>query len=124
MGVRDMYHLLRPEFIGRDAFEAFCRTYGLLSDRPVNQSRTTDSRGVTRFENLTISLNLHRLNQLWVSDITYFEVDRKFFYLTFILDAFSRLIVGYSVSKRLFTEHTRSYLNIVFGDKNRDFGSG
>lgn len=106
MGVRDMYHLLRPEFIGRDAFEAFCRTYGLLSDRPVNQSRTTDSRGVTRFENLTISLNLHRLNQLWVSDITYFEVDRKFFYLTFILDAFSRLIVGYSVSKRLFTEHT------------------
>lgn len=106
MGVRDMYHLLRPEFIGRDAFEAFCRTYGLVSERPFNHHRTTDSRGVTRFENLTISLDLNRLNQLWVSDITYFEVDKRFYYLTFILDAFFRLIVGHSVSRRLFTEHT------------------
>jgi hypothetical protein len=106
MGVRDMYYLLRPECIGRDAFEAFCRGYGLVSERPVNYSRTTDSQGVIRFDNLTIGLKLSRINQLWVSDITYFEVNGKFYYLTFILDAYSRLIVGYSVSKRLFTEQT------------------
>jgi len=106
MGVRDMYYLLRPECIGRDAFEAFCRRYGLVSNRPVNYSRTTDSQGVIRFDNLTIGLKLSGINQLWVSDITYFEVCRKFYYLTFILDAYSRLIVGYSVSKRLFTEQT------------------
>lgn len=106
MGVRDMYYLLRPECIGRDAFEAFCRRYGLVYDRPVNYSRTTDSQGVIRFDNLTIGLKLSGINQLWVSDITYFEVYRKFYYLTFILDAYSRLIVGYSVSKRLFTEQT------------------
>lgn len=106
MGVRDMYYLLRPECIGRDAFEGFCRRYGLVSERPVNYSRTTDSQGVIRFDNLTVGLKLSGVNQLWVSDITYFEVYRKFYYLTFILDAYSRLIVGYSVSKRLFTEQT------------------
>jgi hypothetical protein len=106
MGVRDMYYLLRPECIGRDAFEAFCRGFGLVSERPVNYRRTTDSQGVVRFDNLTVGLKLSGINQLWVSDITYFEVNRKFYYLTFILDAYSRLIVGYSVSKRLFTEQT------------------
>lgn len=106
MGVRDMYYLLRPEFMGRDAFEEFCRGYGLVCERPVNYSRTTDSKGVIRFDNLTIGLKLSGINQLWVSDITYFEVNRKFYYLTFILDAYSRLILGYSVSKRLFTEQT------------------
>ena len=75
-------------------------------DVSVNYSRTTDSQGVIRFDNLTIGLKLSGINQLWVSDITYFEVYRKFYYLTFILDAYSRLIVGYSVSKRLFTEQT------------------
>lgn len=106
IGVRDMYYLLRPEFMGRDAFEEFCRGYGLVSERPVNYSRTTDSQGVIRFDNLTSGLKLSGINQLWVSDITYFEVSRKFYYLTFILDAYSRLILGYSVSKRLFTEQT------------------
>lgn len=106
MGVRDMYYLLRPECIGRDGFESFCKGYGLVSERPINYSRTTDSQGVIRFDNLTIGLVLSGVNQLWVSDITYFEVNRKFYYLTFILDAYSRLIVGYSVSKRLFTEQT------------------
>ena len=97
-----MYYLLRPGFMGRDAFGKFCRGYGFVSARPVNYSRTTDSQGVIRFDNLTIGLKLSGINQLWVSDITYFEVNRKFYYLTFILDAYSRLILGYSVSKRLF----------------------
>jgi putative transposase len=106
MGARDMYYLLHPEFIGRDAFEEFCRGHGLLSERPINYARTTNSQGVVRFDNLTVNLKLTRINQLWVSDITYFEVSGRFYYLTFILDAFSRLILGHSVSKRLFTEQT------------------
>jgi transposase InsO family protein len=34
------------------------------------------------------------------------EVNGKFYYLTFILDAYSRRIVGHKVSQRLFTEQT------------------
>lgn len=106
MGARDMYYLLQPEFIGRDAFERFCKLNGLMSKRTFNFRKTTDSLGVTRFDNQTIGLKLTCINQLWVSDITYYEVDGKFYYLTFILDAYSRVILGYSVAKRLFTEHT------------------
>lgn len=106
MGCRDMYYMLKPDFIGRDRFELFCKVHGLSSVRPVNRSKTTNSSGVIRFVNLTFDLTLTNMNQLWVSDITYFEVKGKFYYITFIMDAFSRRIIGHSTSRRLFTEQT------------------
>lgn len=106
MGVRDIYYMMKPEGIGRDRFEKICRELKLSSVRMRNPSRTTDSRGVSRFDNLLEGLSLTGVNQVWQSDITYFEVDGKFLYITFITDAFSRMIVGYSVSRRLFTEDT------------------
>jgi putative transposase len=106
MGVRDMYFKLNPCGIGRDAFEVFCKEEGLMSKRIKNYMRTTDSSGVIRFDNLTKNLKIVTLNQLWQSDITYFEVNKKFYYITFVLDAYSRRILGYSVSKRLTTEQT------------------
>ena len=106
MGCRDMYHKLRPNFIGRDGFERFCWCHGLTSERPINYRKTTNSNGVIRFDNLVQGLVIERINQVWVSDITYFELNRQFFYLTFIMDAFTRRILGHSTSQRLFTEHT------------------
>jgi putative transposase len=106
MSCRAMYYKLAPEEIGRDAFEALCRDLGFAVIRPVNYCRTTDSRGITRFDNLIKDLTINRVNQVWSSDITYFEIDGKFFYITFILDNYSRVIVGYSVSERLFTHAT------------------
>ena len=106
MGVRDIYYKMQPEGIGRDRFEDVCRETCLMACRRVNPCRTTDSTGVVRFPNLLEDFVVTEINQVWQSDITYFEVDGKFYYLTFILDAFSRRILGYSVSKRLFTEET------------------
>jgi putative transposase len=106
MGCRDMYYKLKPEIMGRDAFERFCKEEGLMSERPRNWRRTTDSTGVIRFDNLIVNLTIDRLNQVWQSDITYFEVDGKFYYITFIEDAFSRRIIGHYVSNRLYTEQT------------------
>jgi putative transposase len=106
IGCRDMYYMLRPGYIGRDRFERFCKENGLSSPRRHSQPRTTDSNGVIRFPNLSKGWAVTGLNQLWVSDITYFDLKGTFYYLTFIIDAFSRRIVGYSVSRRLFTEQT------------------
>ena len=106
MGVRDIYYMMRPEGIGRDRFERYCHELGFSSVRAVNPCRTTDSSGVTRFPNLLEGLAITKANQVWQSDITYFEVNGKFYYITFIVDAFSRMIVGHSVSRRLFTEDT------------------
>ena len=101
-----MYFKLLPATMGRDVFEVFCKENGLMSIRHKNYQKTTDSRGVTRFENLITNLKIKYLNQVWTSDITYYELAGIFYYITFILDSFSRRIIGYSVSKRLSTEYT------------------
>jgi putative transposase len=106
MGLRDMYYKIMPDFMGRDKFELFCQESGYSFKHKRNACKTTDSSGVKRFPNLIESLKIDRVNQVWQSDITYIEVGGRFYYLTFILDSYSRRIVGYSVSRRLLTEHT------------------
>lgn len=106
MGVRDMYFKIRPQHMGRDAFEHFCRKENLMSEKTKNWRRTTDSTGVVRFDNLLVDLEISKVNQVWQSDITYFEINQKFYYITFIIDAYSRRIVGHNTSKRLTTEQT------------------
>lgn len=106
IGVRDIYYMSQPEGIGRDRFEAYCRQKGLMSDRKVRKCHTTDSSGVIRFENLAKDFIVERPNQLWQSDITYFELNDRFAYITFITDRYSSRIIGHSVAVRLFTEDT------------------
>lgn len=106
MCCRNMYYKLNPEHMGRDAFEMFCKEEGLMSVRSQNWHRTTDSTGVVRFDNLMVNLTINSLNQVWQSDITYYEVKGKFYYITLIEDSYSRKIIGHYVSKRLYTEQT------------------
>lgn len=40
-------------------------------------------------------------NQLWVSDITYVALPTRFIYVAIILDAWSRLIVGYAIGRSI-----------------------
>ncbi len=106
MGVRDIYYEKQPCFVGRDKFEELCKLAGLIIKRKKRFIHTTDSRGVIRFDNLIKNLEITRVNQVWQSDTTYYKINGKFYYITFIIDAYSRVIVGYSVSKRLTTEQT------------------
>jgi hypothetical protein len=106
MSCRDMYRLVRPQFMGRDRFEAFCFDEGFMVELKKNFRRTTNSLGVTRFPNLIQDLELTGVNQVWVSDITYYEMNYRFYYLTFIMDLYSRTIIGYSESDGLLTVDT------------------
>jgi len=106
MGARDMYYKLQPRSMGRDAFENFCKEEGLMSKKVKNWRRATDSTGVVQFDNLLKGKTLTDINQAWQSDITYYEINGRFYYITFIEDSFSRRILGYSVAKRLTTEQT------------------
>jgi putative transposase len=106
MSAREMYRLIKPEHIGRDKFETYCFASGFRVNRPVNYQRTTNSLGVTRFENLLLSLEVTRVNQVWVSDITYYRLQERFYYLTFIMDLYTRKIVGDSSSSTLRTVST------------------
>lgn len=74
----------------------------LLALQPKRFVVTTDSH-----HQMEIALNLARrmkltgINQLWVADITYIQLRREFVYLAVVLDAFSRKVVGWELSRRV-----------------------
>jgi putative transposase len=69
--------------------------------------KTTDSRHLfPRYPNLIKGMVISRLNQVWLSDITYIHIWTGFVYLEVILDAYSRKVIGYAVSTRLDTALT------------------
>ncbi len=103
-----MYITSRPRTLGRDAFEEFCNEEGFMIQKKKRFTGTTDSRGHNRFDNLTKDLIIDRLNQLWVSDITYYEVNNIMYFLTFVMDVYSRKIIGHLVSPSF--DNTRNYL--------------
>jgi len=51
--------------------------------------------------NLARRMKLTGVNQLWVADITYIQVWREFVFLAVVLDAFSRKVVGWELSRSL-----------------------
>ena len=64
--------------------------------------RTTDS-GHDRpvFANLAKDMMPSGPDQLWVADITYIRILSGFVYLAVILDAWSRRVVGYAISRQM-----------------------
>jgi putative transposase len=106
MSARDIYIKLQPACMGRDQFERFCMDSGYRIQKLKNYRVTTNSLGVTRFLNLLKDIKVTRVNQVFVSDITYFVIGTEVYYLTFIMDLYTREIVGWSVSDNLRTEST------------------
>ena len=73
---------------------------------------TTDSRhSLDIYPNRARNMSVHRLNQLWVSDITYVHFRRdQPLYLATVLDAKSRYCVGWALQPYLDTRLTREAL--------------
>lgn len=106
MSARDIYLKLQPSCMGRDQFERFCMDSGYRVKRLKNYRVTTNSLGITRFRNEIKDLKVTHVNQVFVSDITYFDIGPRTYYLTFIMDLYNREIVGWSASDNLRTEST------------------
>jgi putative transposase len=107
MSSRMFYLKLNPKTMGRDLFEAFCFEHGFKVDVKARSYRTTNSKGVNRFPNLLLEKDeLGDTNQIWVSDITYYDLKDQVVYITFIQDLYNREIIGYTLSQHLNTEYT------------------
>lgn len=97
---------------------------------------TTDSRHVLKvYPNVLETLAVRRLNQVWVSDITYIHCGRdQFGYLAVVLDAHSRYCVGWSLQPYLDTRLTLEALQQALGtrtpplvhhsDRGKQYASG
>lgn len=103
MGLREMYGKIQPDGIGRDAFELLCKNAGLGVKIIKNGYKTTDSSGTRFFDNLLEGTVVNRPNQFWQSDITYYLINGRFYYITLIQDTFTKRIVGHSASSSLAT---------------------
>lgn len=94
------------------------REDNLLCLRKRHFIATTDSdHGLPVYPNLVAGLSVERINQLWVSDITYIRLRGEFIYLAVILDAFSRRVIGWELSRRIDTQLTLAALSMALGNR-------
>ena len=94
MGLRKMYNQLKPEGIGRDAFIILGMQEGFRLAAPVNYRRTTYASIYQAYDNLLGDKVVTSINQVWVSDLFYLEMEDYHLYIVLIMDLFSRRIVG------------------------------
>lgn len=103
-GYRRVTHQLRAEglHINHKAVARVMRDNG-LQVRPLRRFvRTTQSdHDGPIFPNLAQGFIASGPNQLWVGDLTYVAIAAGFVYVAVILDAWSRRVVGYAISRRI-----------------------
>lgn len=111
IGGRKLYFMIseflreRSIKLGRDAFFSLLSSRGLLIRMRRRKPITTQSNHVwMRYENRIRDFVPTSTNQLWVSDITYIIIGEGFGYLSLITDAFSRKILGFTLSPNLRAE--------------------
>lgn len=99
-GVEKMYFTLKPDFIGRDRCIEMLMESGFRLKHKKNYRRTTYSTSIY-YPNLIQGLVVRSPQTIWQSDITYIEVDSRFYYAVFIIDVYTKIIVGYKVSDNM-----------------------
>ena len=62
--------------------------------------------------------NLTRINQVWVSDITYIPTQEGWLYLAGTMDMFSRRMVGYAMAEHMRTDLITDCLNMAITNSN------
>jgi transposase InsO family protein len=107
-GGRKLYSILRAEFeaqniqLGRDKFFDILRKNNLLVKKRKRKIYTTQSHHwLRKYDNLIENLVVTRINQVWVSDITYLKINGEVHYLYLITDVYSQKIVGWNLSMDL-----------------------
>lgn len=90
--------------LGRDRFFKVLELRGLLvPPLPKGPITTMSGHSLPIFPNRFRDLELIRPHQAWVTDITYIRTEEGFGYLTLLMDAYSRKIVGWNFGASLQT---------------------
>lgn len=121
MGTRKLYELLQPFMLehsikmGRDAlFDLLAANHLLIRKRKRKVQTTNSLHWLRKYPNLIRGFVPTAINQLWVSDITYWKIANDFVYISFITDAYSRKIVGYNVAATLEAVESIASLQMAF----------
>ena len=107
-GARKVWHQLRREgySVARCTVERLMRSMGLQGAVRGKVKRTTFPSKENRdpFDLVQRNFTATRPNQLWVADFTYVATWAGFVFVAFIIDVFSRMIVGWRASTSMNAE--------------------
>lgn len=124
-GYRRVTHELRRRncLVNHKKVLRIMRESDLLCRVKKKRVKTTNSKHrFPRYPNLIKGKAINRLNQVWLSDITYIRIRTGFVYLAAILDAYSRKVIGYAVSTALDTSLTLEALKMAIERRKPDPG--
>jgi transposase InsO family protein len=111
-GVEKMYYTLEPDFIGRDRFVELMMELGYRLKRKKNYKRTTIASKIY-YPNLIKGMKVNRPSMIWQSDITYIPIGNRHYYAVFIIDVYTKKIVGYKVSDNMRAQANMDALNMA-----------
>jgi putative transposase len=83
---------------------------------------TNSNHGLPVYRNLIKDMQITGINQVWLADITYIRIRHGFVYLAGVLDAFSRKVVGHSVSRSMDTRLVLKALRMAVVNRNPGTG--
>jgi transposase InsO family protein len=124
-GARKVWHQLRREGIAvaRCTVERLMRGAGLqgvVRGATVRTTRPADRGSATSPDLVQRQFAAERPNQLWVADFTYVATWRGFVYVAFVIDVFSRRIVGWRAHTRMQTHLVLDALEQALHDRELD----
>lgn len=123
-GARKLWHALRREgtAVGRDRVGRLMRSLGLAGAVRGKTRRTTIPAQVAERPADLVNRTFSALapNRLWVADLTYVSTWSGFCYTAFVIDAFSRRIVGWRVSCSLRAELALDALEMAIWSRRSD----
>lgn len=120
-GLEKLYRSLRPGWIGRDRFISAFQGLGYGVVKKKDFHRTTTPTHI-RFPNLISGMLVRDADTVWQTDITYFYVDNRYYYMVFIIDIYTKAIKGYAVSDHLRAEANITALKMAFKASGGDLG--
>lgn len=105
--------------VARCTVERLMRQLGLYGARRGKAQRTTiaDPKAPCPLDRVNRQFRAQRPNQLWVSDFTYVSTWQGWVYVAFVVDVFSRRIVGWRQSSSMHTEFVLDALEQALYDR-------
>lgn len=108
--------------VARCTVERLMRQMGLRGVIRGKAQRTTfaDPKASCPLDLVKRQFKADRPNQLWVSDFTYVSTWQGFVYVAFVIDVFSRRIVGWRASRSMRTDFVLDALEQALWDRQPD----
>ncbi|MEM6699352.1 MAG: DDE-type integrase/transposase/recombinase, partial [Bacteroidota bacterium] len=116
IGLAKIYALYQPQGIGRIAFEQLGKLAGYALDaKPI---LTWKGTRVIPYTNLLGGKWFTSVNQVWVTDITYYKIGDTYYYISMIMDLYSRKIIAFTVARSLHAHHSLKVLKKAIKDRH------